>query len=483
VELRSGEIHALVGENGSGKSTLVKLLSGILHPDEGSLVVDGDDLRRIGSPAEARELGIATVLQEVLVVGSLTVLDNLWLGADGAFRTRVPESRKRTEGGAVLAQLLERPPPLDVLMETLDLATRQTCAIARALLQPHRVLILDESTSALDVSVRERLFAVLQDLRSRGVAVVFISHRMDEIEALADRATVLRSGTDVGTLENRSTFARDLLQLMTGEELDVASRTHPRGIPGAVVLQVNDLKLSREAGSFSAAFRAGEIVGLAGLEGHGQERFLRVLAGLDAPAEGEVARMLDGTAQPVVSQHRAAQLGIAYVPRDRRRDGIFEPLSILDNFSLPTLHRDAAAGRILTTRRRRRRFAGYVDRLDIKLAEQDDPITTLSGGNQQKVLMARWLATDPRALLLNDPTRGVDARTKGGIYALLGELASEGVAIVVLSTEIEEQLVVMDRVLVFRENQVFAKLDEGELTREALIAAFFGHGPGAGSAR
>jgi ABC-type sugar transport system ATPase subunit len=438
LELRAGEVHCVVGENGSGKSTLVKILSGIHRPDSGHLDLPGSDVAKLSSPAHAARAGIATVFQEVLVVEPRSVLENVWMGVDGVLRTTVPAEKKRARAAAVLAQLLGTAPDLDRPVEHLTLSERQACCLARALVREPRVLILDEATSALDIQTRNRLFALLRERTAAGTAVIFISHRMDEIADIGDRCTVMRSGDTVATLDRDEATAAELVRLMTGaDHLAAAAAERPHAAPGAVVLEVEGLTV-----------RAGELVGLAGLEGHGQDAFLRSLAA-------------------------AAGRRAAYVPRERRAESLLESKSIRENFGIVTLDRDARGG-LLSPARTRARLSDYVERLRIKLGDPEDAITTLSGGNQQKVVMARWLATDPEILLLNDPTRGVDINAKRDLYDLLLDLAAEGMAIVMLSTEVDEHVELMDRVLVFREGAVAAELPRDALNRQALVAAFFG---------
>jgi ABC-type sugar transport system ATPase subunit len=442
IELRRGEVHAIVGENGSGKSTLVKILAGVQRPDAGQLEIG--ELRTSGlrSPAQSMRAGVATVFQEVLVVEARSVLENVWLGTEGLFASRRGEAERRRAAGEVLEALLGVAPPLDAPVEALSLSDRQACGIARALVRDPSVLILDEATSALDVATRDRLFAVLKARAAAGCSVIFISHRMDEISEIGDRITVMRSGETVATVERGEATTDDLVLLMTGaDELTAHAGERVAREPGEVVLTL---------GAFSV--RAGELVGLAGLEGHGQDAFLRALAA----AAGDAG---------------------AYVPRERRAESLFESKSIVENFALPTYGRDTAGG-VIQPGRTRSRFAEYVQRLGIRLGRPQDLITTLSGGNQQKVVMARWLATDPRVLLLNDPTRGVDLGAKRDLYTLLLELAAQGLAVVMLSTEVDEHVELMDRVLVFREGRMFCEIERDGLSRHALIGAFFGQEAG-----
>ena len=483
-ELRSGEVHALMGENGSGKSTLVKVLSGVHRPDGGQVLVEKSPLRA-ASPRAAAAAGVATVFQEVQCVPGQTVLDNLWLGTDGMLRrargplsARGSLSGRRERARTVLTELLGDCP--DALLSapagSLSLSERQAVAIGRALLRAPKVLILDEATSALDVATRDRLFTVVHRLTEAGGAVLFISHRMDEVTEIADRVTVLRSGESVATLDRSEATLERMVALMTGGEHLVQAEAQA-GLVSAGPVSAGPVS----AGPVSAdtvlvghgtraevllcagglTLRAGEIVGLAGLEGQGQDEYLRALRSAAAP---------DGTA-----------VRVAYVARDRREESIFPPLSVRENFTAATLSKDARGG-LISVRRASARFAGYAARLKIRLGRDHDAITTLSGGNQQKVVIARALASDPRVLLLNDPTRGVDIGAKRDIYALLRELAASGMAIVVLSTEVDEHLELMDRVLVFRDGAPATELSGTgrsgtRLTRGAIVAEFFGSSP------
>jgi ABC-type sugar transport system ATPase subunit/ribose/xylose/arabinose/galactoside ABC-type transport system permease subunit len=433
LELAAGTVHALMGENGSGKSTLVKILSGVHRADGGLVRIDQVPLRA-RSPRAAVAAGVATVFQEVQCVPGQSVFDNLWLGTDGILR-RSAAGDRRTRAEAVLTELLGSCPDLSAPAGSLSLSERQAVAICRALLRQPKVLILDEATSALDVATRDRLFTAVRNLTDAGGAVLFISHRMDEVTEIADRVTVLRSGESVATLDSGEAQIGRLVELMTGGEhlVQEAAEASDSASFGDVVLAAGGLDL-----------RAGEIVGLAGLEGQGQDDYLRSL--------------------------RSA--GTAYVARDRREESIFPPLTIRENFAAATLGEDTRFG-LISARHAATRFAPYIDRLKIRLGRDTDAITTLSGGNQQKVVIARALASDPRVLLLNDPTRGVDIGAKRDIYALLRELAADGMAIVMLSTEVDEHLELMDRVLVFRDGRPAAELPRRDLSRSSIVGAFF----------
>jgi ABC-type sugar transport system ATPase subunit len=474
-ELRAGEVHALVGENGSGKSTLVKILSGVHAPDGGSIELWGAATFAPKAPRTAQDAGIITVFQEVLVAEARSVLDNVWLGVDGLARSRISYREKRSRARGMLEELLGRPLELDKAVEELSLSDRQACSIVRALLRRPRVLILDEATSALDVATRDRLFRIVNRLSGEGIGVVFITHRMDEISEIGDRITVMRSGETVATLERGNWTPRELVRLMTGsDQLTEHVRQDLEAVAarrGDLAVSARGLKLRHDGRPIDVDIHAGEVVGVAGLEGHGQEQFLDALRGAGSIA-GEVVRHRDGQDVVIQSPVQAAKQGIAYVPRERRQ-ALFGWMSIRENFGMPTLSADSPRG-WLQLGSTRRRLSEYVKRLSIVLAKQDDAITTLSGGNQQKVAIARWLAAGPRVLLLNDPTRGIDVGAKRDLYELLARLAEEGVAVVMLSTELDEHVELMDRVLVFREHELFREIGHGSLSRQALVSAFFG---------
>jgi ABC-type sugar transport system ATPase subunit len=478
-ELRAGEVHALVGENGSGKSTLVKILSGVHAPDAGSMELYGETVQPPRTPYAAQQSGIVTVFQEVLVAEARSALDNVWLGVDRPLRAALSTREKRTRAAAAFEQLLGHSLALDRPVEELSLSDRQACCIVRALMRKPRILILDEATSSLDIATRDRLFSTVGGLSREGVGVIFITHRMDELAEIGDRVTVVRSGLTVGTRDRGTWTVPELVRMMTGSE-QLTERTRAateQAAHGQLLLGVKGLQLKRGGAPIDLELHAGEVVGVAGLEGHGQDEFLDALRGAGA-LSGQVVRYHDGKATRIRSINQAAQQGIAYVPRERRA-ATFRWMSIRENFGMPTLGRDTR-GFWLQLRATRRRLAQYTKQLGIVIGGSEDAITTLSGGNQQKVVIARWLAADPKVLLLNDPTRGIDIGTKHQLYALLGELSERGMAVVMLSTELDEHVELMDRVLVFREHEMIREIARDALSRNSLVAAFFGQGDESG---
>jgi ABC-type sugar transport system ATPase subunit len=475
-ELRRGEVHAIVGENGSGKSTLVKILSGVHRPDAGVLEVGSERLRAFASPRAAQRSGIATVFQEVLAVGPRSVLENVWLGMEGVLRAPTSLAERKARVHDVLVELLIRPPDLEAPVEELSLSQRQACCIARALVRDPRVLILDESTSALDAETCERVFAAVRRRVDGGMSAIFISHRMDEVKEVGERVTVMRSGTTVAAgLGREEASSAELLRLMTGADhlADAGTRSGIAARPaGEPVLRTHGLRLREDAAPIDFELRAGELVGLAGLDGHGQDAFLWALA---AGSVGGSVTVVDGATETALdSPWRSARHGVHYVPRERRAEALFSGMSVGENFSLATIDRDTRWG-LIARSRSARRLAPFRELLGIVFGDDGQPIDTLSGGNQQKIILARVLAAGPRVLLLNDPTRGIDLGAKRDLYAALVALVRDGVAIVMLSTEVDEHVELMDRVLVFREHHVFCELEREQIDRKRLIAGFFGH--------
>jgi ribose transport system ATP-binding protein len=491
-EIFSGEIRGLIGENGSGKSTLVKLLSGVMPPTGGTITMDGEPVT-FGSPRAAQRAGVITVFQETLISAESSVRDNIFIGQDGVVRRGAKQSDERRRALKYFEQLGLSPSLLNGSVVQLSLAQRQVLTIIRALTRDWRLLILDESTSALDLQTRDRIFDLLREEIRQGRSVLFVSHRMDELQSFVHRATVLRSGAMVGTLEQADATPDALLRLMSQrpskaalEHLDDLPEEVGAPVPGpesaakesASVRLRGEISLVANGRPFEVAVRAGEVFGVAGLEGHGGASFLETLVGLRSPATGSLVTVNpDGEHRAVRGYSRAVKDGIVYVPGNRQVEGLFAPLAVIDNMLMATMSKDTVLGCFLL-RRQVARTKTFVDSLAVEVADIREPVEVLSGGNQQKVLVGRWLAADPRVLVMNDPLRGVDIGTKREFYPLLRKLAGQGVAVVLLSTEIEELVQVCDRVAVFREHSMQAMLDRHEMGYDEILQAMFGQNVG-----
>lgn len=465
---RSGEIHAIVGENGSGKSTLAKIVSGIILPDSGRVDVLGMAPTR---PVEAIAAGVATIYQEMMLAEELSVWENLFAGSDATWRRRRTNAQKRAETREILSRLAACPVDPDARVADLSLSVKQWVVIARALVQKPKVLIFDESSAALDLEATERLHEEMQALRADGTAVLIVTHRIAELVKIADVATILRDGETVGRLERAEITEENILRLMSAASGHSALRQGVQGaIGGAELLATRGLRTRAAALPVEFSLKAGQIIGLAGLEGAGQAEFIAALAGIKAPVTGEVV----APAGPIDGLRAAEAAGIAYVSGDRKREGIFPNLSILENFGMALYGRSRRLFGILDIAGTESAFANEVERLGIKFGRPTDRITTLSGGNQQKVLIARAFALSPRVILLNDPTRGVDIGTKQALWRQLRTFADGGGAVVYLSTEIEEFFDFVDRACVFFDGSIFDEVPAAELGEDRLLAAMFG---------
>ena len=469
-DVRASEVHALLGENGAGKSTLIKVMSGVHRPDAGTLEVDGV-AARFASPDDARAAGIATIYQELLLFPELTVAENVFMGH--APKTRfggLDWATMRRRATALLASLDIFDLDVNAVVGTLSVGNRQRVEILRALSQDARLLIMDEPTAALAEHDVVRLFDIVRRLRARGVGVVYISHRMDEIFALADRVTVLRDGSYVGTREVAATDSPELVEMMVGRRIEslFPKIVVPIGEP---VLELRGITRPPRTKSVSLTVRAGEIVGLAGLVGSGRSELAQVVFGA-TPATGG-AILLDGREITVGSPGEARAHGIAYVPEDRGTQGLVRPMSVRENMSLSVLRRVSSGG-FLDIAAEERLAHEYVARLGIRTAGIEVAASKLSGGNQQKIVVGKWLATRPKVLILDEPTRGIDVGAKAEIHRLMGELAGRGLAILMISSELPEVLGMSDRVLVMREGALVAEFARADATQSAVVSAMMG---------
>ena len=479
---RAGEIHAIVGGNGCGKSTMAKVVSGILPVDSGSVSILGETP---STPAESRALGISTVYQEVMVADESSVVDNIYLGADRLFSKTLSQDRKVARAAALMQELSGETVDPHALVGTLPLGLKQWITIARALLSEPKILILDESSAALDFDSTERLFNKMRALRDAGTTVLIVTHRIAELIRISDRATVLRDGRDVGVLEKHEITEKNLLALMTG--VDRAGSHHaltaPQPRTADRALKVRKMVVVPGARAFDFDLRRGEIVGVAGLDGQGQDAFVRVLAGVQPAAQGVVQVAAQNGAWSLVrTLAEAVAARISYVSGDRKREGIFASLSIFENMMMP-LYREKRRGGILGIIDRVTLgaiFKREADNLLIKFGMKEDRITSLSGGNQQKVLIGRGFAVRPDIIVLNDPARGIDVGAKAELYKHLRSFAEDGRSVVYMSSELEEFLGFATRVIVFRDGAPFDAFDGSRLDPKAVLEAMFGQTNGAG---
>jgi rhamnose transport system ATP-binding protein len=469
-EVRAGEVHALLGENGAGKSTLIKIISGVYEPDSGSILIGGRETR-FTSPEDAKRAGVATIYQELLLFPELTVAENIFLGhAPRAGMGRIDWSAMRARAEALLASLEIDDLAANQVVGALSVGNRQRVEILRALSHDARILIMDEPTAALTESDVTRLFDIVRRLRARGVGIVYISHRLDEIFAIGDRVTVLRDGAYVGARTVAETNASELVQMMVGRRIDnlFPKTTVPIGAP---VLEARDIVRYPMTKGVSLTVRAGEIVGLAGLVGSGRSELAQTLFGITPAESGEIRLMGEGVT--IDSAETARSKGIAYVPEDRAVQGLVRRMSVLHNFSLAALGSLSRAGFIDRGAERRMAEEG-VRRFRVKTSSVDEVAVRLSGGNQQKIVLGKWLANNPKLLILDEPTRGIDVGAKAEIHRLMSELAGAGVAILMISSELPEVLGMSDRVLVMREGRLVAEFDRAHATSETVGAAMMG---------
>jgi len=473
---RAGEIHAIVGGNGSGKSTLAKIVSGVLPIDGGHVSILGETP---STPAESRAIGISTVYQEVLVADESTVVDNLFMGTDALFSASISMREKVERATTMMRELAGEEINPYALVGTLPLGIKQWITIGRGLLQTPRVLILDESSAALDFDSTERLFAKMRELRDGGATVLIVTHRIAELIRISDRATVLRDGRDIGVLEKAEITEKNLLALMTGEEQGDAGHhlTAPQPVDRTPVMYVHDLEIWPGAERMDFELFRGEIVGIAGLDGHGQDEFVRILAGVMA-AENGVPMVADrtGSFQPIRSLKDAVRARVTYVSGDRKREGIFESLSIFENMLMP-LYREKCRGgifRFIDKGSLRTIFDRQVENLKIIFGVPGDKITSLSGGNQQKALIGRGFAMRPDIIVLNDPARGIDAGAKMELYKHLRIFAESGKSVIYMSSELEEFIGFGTRVIVFRDGREFDAFAGEAVEAKIILEAMFG---------
>ena len=469
LSLEAGVVHALVGENGAGKSTLVKILTGVLQPDTGQVLVDGEP-RRVADPMTAHRLGITAMYQEPTVFPDLTVAENVFAGRYPRGRLREVNWREmRAEASRILGELGVDLAP-DAPVRGLGVADRQLLEIAKALSSSARLLIMDEPTASLSPHEVENLFATARRLRARRVGIVFVSHRLDEVSAIADVVTVLRDGKHVATRPAAEISHAEMIRLMVGRPLEALFPKEDAEI-GEVVFEARGLGRRGLFSDISFELHRGEIVGLAGFAGAGRTEVARTLFGIDRLDGGRL--WIAGRRFHPRSPRSAMRRGLAYLPEDRLQQGLVQSMSVAQNASMAILPRISPGG-FLQPWRERRLARRFMERLRIKATSPTQAVSGLSGGNQQKVVLSKWLAAEPRILVLDEPTHGVDVGTKADVHRTISGLAAAGLAVLLISSELPEILGMSDRVLVMREGRLVAEFPRAEATQERIIHAAAG---------
>ncbi len=464
-EVYSGEVHAILGENGAGKSTLIKIMTGVEQPDSGQLFFEGSPVHFSGTRA-AQSYGIAAIYQEPSLFPDLDIAENIMVGRQPVGRWGVDWKKMYQEAGDLLKRLGLSLDPRTKARE-LSVAQQQLVEIARALSIKARVLIMDEPTSSLTQGEVEELFTIVRQLRLSGTAIVFISHRLEELFAIADRVTTLRDGSYVGTRSMTDVTTEDLIRMMVGRNLD---QLFPKQAvaAGEVILEVEGLTVEGTFSDVSFKLRRGEILGMAGLIGAGRTNVARAIFGVEPATSGTIK--LDGKVVMINSPEKAMGLGIGYVPEDRKEHGLVLAMSIANNITLPVISKFSNFS-WLNKKREAKAAKESSRQLEVKMSGVEQKAGQLSGGNQQKVVLAKWLGTKPQVLILDEPTRGIDVGTKAAVHQLMSDLAAEGLAILMISSELPEVLGMSDRILVMRSGHLTGEFSRAEATPEKLMAA------------
>jgi rhamnose transport system ATP-binding protein len=466
LNLRPGEVHALLGENGAGKSTLVKVITGVHQPDGGEILLDGSPVH-FRDTWDTRQAGITAIYQELSLFPDLDVAENIFVGYQPTAAGGRIDWRKLYKKADELLNSLGVHLDLRQKARSLSIAQQQMVEIARAFSLNARILIMDEPTSSLTLNEVADLFRLVRRLREEGKAIIFISHRLEELFEIADRVTVLRDGTYVDTRSMKDVTRDDLIRMMVGRTI---TNLFPKQDvkAGDVALEAENLTRTGAFRDISFTLRKGEILGMAGLVGAGRTNVARAIFGVE-PATGGRIR-IDGREVTITSPQQAIELGLAYVPEDRQLHGLIPAMHITSNISLPMLREFSRSGWVNFKKERKASYEA-ARQMEVRANNIWQRARELSGGNQQKVVLAKWLATQPRILILDEPTRGIDVGTKAAVHALMSKLASEGMAILMISSELPEVLGMSDRILVMREGQMTAQFTREEATQEKIIAA------------
>ena len=472
LEVAPGEVHGLLGENGAGKSTLLKILSGAQQPDAGSIIFEGREIT-LPSPDAAQALGIVTIYQELSLFPALTVAENIFLGREpmsGPFIDWAATRRATKELGSRFGLDL----PADKLVRDLSVAQQQMVEIARALSMQSRLIIMDEPTSALSQREAQRLFGIVRELKRSGISIIFVTHRLTEVMQICDRITVLKDGKPSGKAEVAAISVEDIVRMMVGRTGADLFKRLPTRSPGSTVLNISNLSGVATANDpravvlrdISFELRRGEILGIAGLVGSGRTELARAIFGADPKRGGAIA--LDGADLDIRSPEDAIAAGIGLVPEDRKQQALFLDLAVRENLSVTALGKLVRFG-FVNRQQERDLVERYRKSLNIRMASPDQKVRNLSGGNQQKVVLARWLALGPRVLIVDEPTRGIDVGAKAEVHMLLHEMAMSGIGIIAISSELPEIMAISDRILVIRAGRLAGVLEQQDASEERLM--------------
>jgi ABC-type sugar transport system ATPase subunit len=473
LEVAPGEILALLGENGAGKSTLLKILSGAQQPDQGTIALEGKAVA-FATPHAAQRLGIATIYQEFTLAPNMTIAENVFIGREPGMKPFVNWRRMAAETRAITSRLGLTLDPM-AFVRDLSVAEQQLVEIARALSMDARLIVMDEPTAALSQAEVEKLFRIVRDLRARGLAIIFVTHRLEEVMEIADRYVVLRDGRHAGAGSVKETGIDAIIRLMVGREVNALYTHRKAERAGSVALRIENLSRRGDAADENATVlhdvtfevRHGEILGLAGLVGAGRTETVRSIFGADPFDRGRI--LIDGREVTIRSPRDAIRLGIGLVPEDRKRQALFLALAVKANLSMAAHKHIGRWGLFIDDRQELALAEDYRRKLNIRMASQDQAIVNLSGGNQQKVVLARWLALRPKVLIVDEPTRGIDVGAKVEVHNLLFEMARAGIAIIAISSELPEVLAISDRIVTMREGRVTGEIAGAAADQETLM--------------
>lgn len=465
-ELQAGEVHALVGENGAGKSTIMKILTGVLPKDEGTIYYKGKEIN-ITNTKEAQNLGISIIHQELNLMPDLTVAENIYIGREMKKAGIFCDDVKQNEAAKVLLDSMKVMIDPTTKVETLTVAQQQMVEIAKALSFDSEVLIMDEPTAALTESEIDELFIIIKDLRAKGVGIVYISHRMDELKKICNRVTVMRDGEYISTNQMDDVTIDDIIQMMVGREIFVEVKDLDLDKKHEIILEAKGLNRGRHVKDVSFTLRKGEILGFAGLMGAGRTEVARCIFGADKLVSGQI--ILNGQEVKIRSPKDAVKKGIGYLSEDRKRYGLILGLDVESNMAMSSMNRFTDRFSFIKRDEIEKNSEVYVEALDIKTPSSKQLVKNLSGGNQQKVVIGKWLTEDCDILIFDEPTRGIDVGAKSEIYKLLNDLADEGKSIIMISSELEEVIRMSHRIMVMCEGRITGELERHEATQENIM--------------